>query len=396
MRIAVVSSNQALVDACRVNFGQLCSAEDDIEHCVSSEAPRGCDIYIWDSETIHSLPSAMKSADPSIKIIIVKKSSLSSLRSALPHNDFAFLQSPVSPLSLRVVLESAIARLPLRQSDDESSLRVSVDRDQILQELLETNLRLQEYDQRRTNFLTRAVHDLRVPLMAVQGYSGLLHAGQLGPVNAEQMRILERMQRSLARLSSLVEALMELGSGVQAATKLKRENSSIEGCIQHAMHELLPFVEKKQITLNLEVDPPSGTLLFDSGQLEQVLVNLLDNGCKFTPKRGSITIRARSIAAEEARYVGLTEPTDGYRIDISDSGPGIDSERMDQIFDEHTSYGDSMDRSGAGLGLAICRMIVQAHNGRIWAASGNAGATFSLVLPMVSQQSSSRVSRAAV
>ncbi len=112
--------------------------------------------------------------------------------------------------------------------------------------------------------------------------------------------------------------------------------------------------------------------MFDLGQLEQVLVNLLDNACKFTPKRGSIHIRGYSV---EHQFAG--GPGSGYRIDVTDTGLGIPSERIDRVFDEYTSYEGSADRSGAGLGLAICRMVVNAHNGRIWASSGAGGSTFS-------------------
>ena len=211
MRIVIVSSNHALVDACRVIADQLSSGKYTLEQCEATKVPLGCDFYIWDSDSIPSLPSAMVSPDHSIKLVIAKKSSLASVRSKLPHNEFSFLQSPVTPLSSRVVLESVFARL--RQHEGDCSSRISFDRDQILQEFFETNLKLQEYDQNRTNFLTRAVHDLRVPIMAVQGYNSLLLAGQFGPLNAEQSKILERMLRSLTRLSRLADALLDLGSG---------------------------------------------------------------------------------------------------------------------------------------------------------------------------------------
>ena len=189
----------------------------------------------------------------------------------------------MTALSLRAVLESAIARLELGRDERPGSSRLRLDRDRILQQLLETNLRLHEHDQERTNFLTRSIHDIRVPLTAIQGYCGLLLAGQLGSFDPEQTRILERMQRSLTRLGRLVEAMMDLGAGSQFSNKLKLEHASIETSVQQAVYEIAPFVERKQIVLNLEIEPPIGALLFDAEQLEQVLLNLLDNACKFTP-----------------------------------------------------------------------------------------------------------------
>jgi signal transduction histidine kinase len=75
------------------------------------------------------------------------------------------------------------------------------------------------------------------------------------------------------------------------------------------------------------------------------------------------------------------EAPGAYRVDVSDSGPGIAPEYLPTIFEEYVSYGDPQDRSGGGLGLAICKMIVRAHSGEIWAEVGGPGTTFSFVLP---------------
>jgi len=381
--LCIIGSNQTLADACRVNLEHLCPAGYHIQESGSSDAPDGCDIYIWDPESSPSLPTAMAVAKNATKVVIVKKSSLTSIGRRLPAADFSYLQSPVTHLSLRAVLESAIAGLQFRSNKRRGSSQLRLDRDLILQQLLQTNQKLREHEQDRTNFLRRAIHDLRVPLMATQGYCDLLAAGQLGAIDPEQAQILERMRRSLTRLCRLVGATMDLGAGSQVENKLKLERASIEACVQQAVHEVFPFVEKKQINLNVEVEGPNGTLLFDPVQIEQVLVNLLDNACKFTPQGGFITVRSRSITAEGLGKVGLLETTAGYSIEITDTGRGIAPEHIDQIFDEHTSYGDPMDRSGSGLGLAICRMIIQAHKGWIWAKSGGQGASFSFALPLV-------------
>jgi len=394
--VCLVSSNQTLADACRVNLEHLCPAAYDLQECGSSDAASGYDIYIWDFESSPSLPTAMVTATEATKIVIVKKNSLSSVRHKVPNADFTYLQSPVTPVSLRGVLESAIAHLQLSCDEGNSPSRLRLDRDRILQQLLETNLKLREHDQDRTNFLARSIHDIRVPLMAVQGYCDLLLAGQLGSIEPEQARVLERMQRSVTRLGRLVAAMLDLGTGSDVTDKLKLELASMEACVQQAVYEILPLVEKKQISLNVDVEAPNGVLLFDAEQIEQVLVNLLDNACKFTPKGGAITIRGRSIGARELGKVGLVEATAGYCIDVSDNGRGINPDHIDHIFDEHTSYGYAMDRSGSGLGLAICRMIVEAHKGRIWADPGTQGACFSFVLPLVRSFNNSHASHIAV
>lgn len=396
--VCIVGLNPALTDACRINLEQLCPDGYHIQECGPSDASIGCDLYIWDYDSNPVPPTAMLTAEHATKVIVLKKSSLSSVRRNFPGKNLTYLQSPVTALSLKAVLESAVVQLQLRgdEGEDTTSSRLKIDRDRILQQLLETNLKLQEHDENRTNFLTRSIHDIRVPLMAIQGYCGLFLDGQLGAMDPEQTRILEKVQRSVTRLRRLAEAMLDLGTGSRITSKLTLERANMETCVQQAVHELLPFIEKKQIRLNLEVGPSNGVLLFDAEQLERILVNLLDNACKFTPQGGLITVRGQSITAEGMDLLGLPEATGGYRIDIRDSGCGIHPDHIDQIFDEHTSYGDPTGRSGSGLGLAICRLIVQAHHGRIWAESSPQGASFSFVLPAVRSFNDSKGPHAAI
>lgn len=396
--VCLIGSNETLSGACRVHLENLCPSAYRVLRCESSEVPPDCNIYIWDSDSSPSIPGVLATANAA-KIVIVKRSSLSHLRRKLSGTRVTFLHSPVTPLSLKAVLEATVAQLQLQR--DDVAARLKLDRDRILQQLLETHSRLREYDQDRSNFLTRSIHDMRVPLMAIQGYCGLLLAGQLGPTDSEQSRVLERMQRSLTRLSRLVDAMMDLGTGCDSAMKLRLEPASIEACAQQAAHEILPFVQRKQINLKVDLEAPSGALLFDASQIEQVFVNLLDNACRFTEKGGEITIRGRSLPSQVVREVGLKEDTGGYRIDVTDTGSGIDPDHVEEIFDEHTSYGHLNEgvgnsRSGFGLGLAICRMIIHAHNGRIWVDSASQGTSFSFVLPLIKAFDNSKALQAAV
>ena len=391
--VCVVSSNERLAEACRASLDRICPAGYDIQEYRPPDVPNDCAIYIWDCDSSPGVPPAMVTAEAA-KIVIVKKTSLSSVRRKVPDNGFTYLESPFTALSLTAVLQAAVAQLGLRQ--DACSTHLKLDRDRILQQLLETNLILREHDQDRTNFLARSIHDIRVPLTAIQGYCGMLLAGQVGPIDSEQTTILERMQRSVSRLCRLVGAVMDLGTGSPGVNKLTLEPASIEACAHQAVYEILPSVQRKQISVRVDVESPTGVLLFDAGQLEQVLTNLLDNACKFTPKGGEINIRGRSITTQGLCGIGSAESTAAYRVDVTDTGRGIDPGHIEQIFDEHTSYGDSMNRSGSGLGLAICRMIIHAHNGRIWTDPGTQGACFSFVLPFTRSFNHTLASQAAV
>jgi signal transduction histidine kinase len=229
-------------------------------------------------------------------------------------------------------------------------------------------------------------------LTALSGYCGLLLGEQLGGLTGDQKEVIQRMQHSAKRLSVMANAMFQLSICQRLESKLNLQRADIHECIHQALHEMTPFSEDKRISISLDITPPLGTLVFEPSQMEQVLVNLLDNACKFTPKSGSIEIRGypffwerriRTHASERAvdRRHSHSRTPNAFRVDIKDSGPGIPAHRLDRIFEEYTSYSGGQDRSGAGLGLAICRMIVQQHKGRVWAESSAKGAVFSFVLP---------------
>ncbi len=270
----------------------------------------------------------------------------------------------------------------------------------MLQHLLQANLRLQEYDQDRTNFLARGVHDFRAPLMAVQGYCSLLLDGQLGTLSPEQQKVLERMQRSVKRLSRLTASMFQMSVGPHTPRRPPRTDGDIQACITQAVHEVAPVLESRQIEISLHVAPPLEGLQIDEMQIEQVLVNLLDNASRFAPRGGRIEIHAGSDFWDR-RYPNMTEghehpdrrgtssrQQNAYRVEVRDSGPGVAPGDLERIFEEYTSDSSGSDRSRAGLGLAICRQIVGAHRGFIFAQPCAQGATFVFVLPYVEKTSS--------
>lgn len=344
------------------------------------------DLYVCDLDgASRRLP---ESVEPAQCIVLVDRDHLPSYWQVAAAS-FLVLK-PVTKTRFAILLEQAIAYR--RRLASGEALRA--DREQLLQMLLYTNLKLQQYDQDRTNFLARAVHDFRAPLTSMMGYCSLLLRGSLGAVDPEQGDVIERMQRSIKRLSRMTSAMFQLSVGHQMQIEVRGEVDDIVDCIEHCAEEMAPQYEEKRISVSLQTAPPERPLYFERERLEQVLINLLDNACRFTAKSGSVYIagypyfyeRRRSkplpggYAAGADRRRQAAHGNNAYRVDIRDTGPGIPPERLETIFEEYTSYSGGTDRSGAGLGLAICRLIVNQHQGRIWAESGSNGATFSFVL----------------
>ena len=150
------------------------------------------------------------------------------------------------------------------------------------------------------------------------------------------------------------------------------ERADLRDCLDQSLHEVALILQDKRITIAAEIECVPDGLFFEKSQIEQTLVNLLDNACKFTPRDGTIEIRgypffwerrtghAAARGQVRERRARQVDGFNSFRIDMRDSGPGIP----------------------AGLGLAICRMILHRHQGHIWAESTHSGTVFSFVLPL--------------
>jgi signal transduction histidine kinase len=387
--IGVVSEDSQLRHLCREALTELGRADLLLENPGPQIGVDQPDILVLDWSRELQAPEA-PSENPGVrKLYVVERGPIELSLAAAP-STIGVLVKPVSRTVLKLALEQAIAlsaAAPVgRLSTDPA------DRDDILQCLLQAYLRLQEYDYDRTNFLARAMHDFRAPLTAISGYCGLFLEGLLGGLTADQKDVLYRMQRSADHLSRLAFAVLELTLGNRAKDRLVLRPDSIENCIEQAIHEIRPRSEEKDISIILRLRDIPANLCFDADQMEQVLLNLLDNACRFTPKHGLIEIAGYPFFCErrthrtplytgERRVCQNREPN-SFRVDIKDSGPPVPAESIPLVFEDYIPYSSPEDRSGGGLGLAICKLIVRSHQGQIWVRSGPDGVVFSFSLPL--------------
>lgn len=356
--------------------------------------PGDYDLTIWDYEPNLKLPVHVE-LEPAKHLFLVNREDLQAFRASSVDAQVGILLKPVTVAALSAFVEQRAAR----SSPEESRIGLlRADRDEMLQSLIMACLRLQEYDQDRTRFLTRAVHDFRAPLTAISGFCGLLLSEQTGSLSSEQKEIVRRMHQSSKRLARLSTAMFQLGVARHFEAKPVLRPGDLRGVIDQALHELGHMLDEKDLGVSIDLLPSPEVLLFDKMQLEQLFVNLLDNGFRFTPRYGSVEIRGYpyfwdrritpangSIDNGADRRKASTRAANAYRVDIRDSGPGIPPELLERIFEEYTSYSGGNDRSGGGLGLAICKMIANRHQGKLWAENSGTGAVFSLVLPLGDQ-----------
>ena len=390
MHVQLFSPDRELYRLCREVLSEIVGDSWTLSTITAEDPSNQCDLALWDCQGEAPLPECAFSS-VSKNLFLVERKDLAGFRERTGTDDGHILLKPVTRATLAAFLGMASNGRQDGAAHHDSSLRA--DRDEILQCLIQANLRLQEYDQDRTTFLARAVHDFRAPLTALSGYCGLLLSEPLGPLNEAQREVLRRMQHSSKRLSRMAAAMFQLSVGRHVKRRPDLERGDIRECVEQALHEITPFAEDKSIEISADFAPSDRPLYFEAGQMEQVLINILDNACKFTPKAGTIELRGYPYFWErrmshaavpngaERRHRVRREPN-AYRVDIRDSGNAIPQEHLDHIFEEYTSYAGGRDRSGGGLGLAITRMIVNQHEGRVWAENTEQGPMFAIVLPM--------------
>jgi signal transduction histidine kinase len=384
MKVILVSQDRELFELCRGVLRQL-SIDGPVLEAPGSKHGKG-DLTIWDLTPSTTIPEREDEGNGPPDLFLVSKAMVAEVQKAIPAGGFGFLLKPVKRPVLAAFLSAAVNRWAGSQEKSGSPAKSPrAERDDLFQSLLEANLRLQECDQDRTNFLARALHDFRTPLTALQGYCGMLIRQGAGPLDPGQIELLERMQHSIARLSKMSGAMFELTSRHNTDRRLHLVKSNIDKCVQNAADQIMPMAQEKGISVTIDLDPPDTLLYMDPAAIEQVLVNLLENACKFTRRNGSIDITGGLVSWKRMAQEEDSNPNEAlaaYKIEVLDNGMGILPEQLDSIFEEYTSYSGARDRSGGGLGLAICRMLIDEHRGTIWAQSDRQETRMSFILPL--------------
>jgi signal transduction histidine kinase len=384
MKVVLVSEDRELYEVCRATLRQF-SIDGPVLKAPGSKLGKA-DLMIWDVSPGTAIPEREGDENGPKDLFVVSKVAIGEVQKLVPGGGFGFLLKPVKGPVLAAFVSAAVNRWSGSEDKGSSASKsLRADRDELLQILLEANLRLQECDQDRTNFLARALHDFRTPLTALQGYCGMLIRQSAGPLDPGQIELLERMQHSIARLSKMSGAMFELTSRHNTDRRPNLIRSNVDNCVQNAADQIMPTAQGRGISVSVDLDPPDTHLYIDPAAIEQVLLNLLENACKFTRRNGSIEITGRLASWERPAREGNPSSKESfpvYKIEIQDNGMGILPEHLDSVFEEYTSYAGARDRSGGGLGLAICRMIIREHQGAIWAQSDRQGTRISFVLPL--------------
>ncbi len=281
------------------------------------------------------------------------------------------LRAPMRMRGVLVVLPGQVH--PLRQPELERLLQtcaaqiaLAVERVHYVEVAQETMVAV-ESERLRNSLLSAISHDIRTPLTAIVGLSSTLADGRPLP-DETRHELAEAIQENAIRMSNLVTNLLDMARLHAGAVKLNRQWQMLEEVVGSALAMLSQTLADRRIEITLPSTLP--LLDFDAVLMERVFCNLLDNAAKYTAAGGLVRI-----AAERSR--------DDVSVSVEDNGPGVPVGMEEAIFAKFTRGESETSRAGVGLGLSICRTIIEAHGGRIRAANRcEGGARFVFTLPI--------------
>jgi PAS domain S-box-containing protein len=239
-----------------------------------------------------------------------------------------------------------------------------------IRELAKKVLEYEEMNKLKTNLLSMVSHELRTPLATIKGYCTLLIDYEDRLRKAEKREYLESIDKATERLAEIVNHLLDMSRLEAGLLKLEKAPTRISKLIQEAVAEASLRDNEHEIAMDIGKGLPKANI--DARRIRQVVDNILDNAIKYSGEGSEVVVRARRARS-------------GLLVSITDHGIGIPTESLDKVFDlmYRVEQRLASDREGAGLGLSICKGLIEAHGGRIWVESEpGKGSTFYFTLPL--------------
>ena len=256
----------------------------------------------------------------------------------------------------------------------ERVMRYAIERQALIRSLEMSRNQQLEF---KNQFLSHVSHELRTPLTCIHQFVTILMDGLAGDINPEQRYHLDTVLNSVHQLRAMIRDLLEATRAESGKIRIEPRCITIADLIQQAVSMMSATAKEKHVGLEVGLDTRIPFVYADPDRVLQVLINLLDNGVKFTPPEGSVLVKA-CLADADPNMIYLS---------VADTGRGISPEARVLIFERLYQDPNSIDnsRAGLGLGLFIAKELVELHGGKIWVTSEvGSGSTFSFTLPLYS------------
>jgi signal transduction histidine kinase len=240
------------------------------------------------------------------------------------------------------------------------------------EELAQKNDELTHLDQLKSDFMATMSHELRTPLTSIIGYSDMLLSGMTGELNEKQSTFVDSILKGGESLLNLINDVLDLTKIEAGRLELNREPVDLRAALLGVLPVIKPRAQDKRIRISTFLPTDLPLVSADPGKLNQILLNLLTNGVKYSHENGGVSVEARTTGE-------LVE------IWINDTGIGIAKEDQDKVFQRFTQIDSSATRSqgGTGLGLAIVKELVELHGGTIRLQSKlGKGSSFIFTVPI--------------
>ena len=255
-----------------------------------------------------------------------------------------------------------------------ASLRDITERKRMIEELEQTR---QQELQLKDQFLSHVSHELRSPLSVIHQFVTILSDRLAGDLNAQQDEFLEITLQNVNQLGTMIDDLLDVTRVGTGKLTLEPRVISIDEIVIETLETFQAISIEKGVVLSADIPGVLPLIFADPQRLRQILTNLIDNAFKFTPKEGTITVRAQ-VFDQDPNFLCMT---------VADTGCGINSDDIKNVFDRLFQGSNIINsaRKGLGLGLYICKELVSLHGGHIWAESQTGeGSTFYFTLPIFS------------
>ncbi|MBU1878132.1 MAG: response regulator, partial [Chloroflexi bacterium] len=236
-----------------------------------------------------------------------------------------------------------------------------------------------EADRLKNEFVATVSHELRTPLTSIRGYVDLILDGDVGDVSDDVSEYLQVVKSNSNRLTALINNLLDISRIEEGRTRFDLATVDVAALAQDAAERFRAEAEEKNLMLRVSVPVEPLIVQADTTKLVQVLDHLISNAVKYTPPAGEVTV---TVQAHGNRV----------QLDVTDTGIGIAPQDQDKLFTRffRAEHPDVEFAGGTGLGLSIAKAVVEAHGGKIWAASPGSGqgSTFSFTIPLTAEAQS--------
>jgi len=252
-----------------------------------------------------------------------------------------------------------------------SQSALAIENARLFREIEQKSRELEVASKHKSQFLANMSHELRTPLNAILGYTELIVDRVYGDVPEKIVEVLERVQGSGRHLLGLINDVLDLSKIEAGQLTLTLSEYSFDEVVQAVANALGSLAAAKQLRLQVDVAPNLPIGRGDERRITQVLLNLVGNAIKFTDQ-GEVALR-------------VSAANGAFLVAVADTGPGIEAQDQEKIFEEfqQSDASSTRSKSGTGLGLAIARRIVDMHGGRIWVEPTlGKGATFYVSIPI--------------